>query len=309
MSSSVASRPCNKHSRASISAMYIVFKYIILVTVVSLIMTLRLGFGLRSTISIGAKAAPMKRTLARRLASSGSSASTDSPVTGQNDNHFGEVGGQMCVVSTAIAFLEGKKKIVSNLSPADYSVFDEIIGASVGGHVRHTLDHFAKCIAALSTSIPTDRGSATASSNAGDQGTDKREKSRRMIRYDHRERGGTIETDPKAALELIVSLQSTLEQLPRSSKEPEALRAISVTPAFVVDAGEGKGEHVFESNLERELFFCCHHGVHHDAMIRLILQRMDSDGARSALGDKDLGVAAGTAVFRQEQETKESDRR
>ncbi|CAM9910637.1 unnamed protein product [Scytosiphon promiscuus] len=75
--------------------------------------------------------------------------------------------------------------------------------------------------------------------------------------------------------------------------------------------GAGKEEFEFESNLERELFFCCHHGTHHDAMIQLILRGMGEKGelALSQAG-KGFGVAPSTVEFlRKQKEEQEEERR
>ena len=145
------------------------------------------------------------------------------------------------VVPAALHYLEGKKRLVDCLSPAEYAAVDSSIGASVGGHVRHTLDHFSKCLAAAR---PMSDGTSSAPVT---------------IRYDYRVRGGSIEQDPAAASRLIDSLLQQLRALPRGC----ALRAARLTPTFMLmSPSEGDGEeHEFASNLERELFFCCHHGT------------------------------------------------
>lgn len=249
----------------------------------------------------------------------------DSDGDGNGGRDGGADGNQTCVVSTALAFLEGKKRIVERLTPADYTAVDQVIGASVGGHMRHTLDHFAKCLAAAAAaSTPTSAVGQNVNNNnkpwlaapgrGGDTTITEEIDSAvvKTIRYDYRTRGGNVETDPAAAANLIASLQIALEVLPRGDAGSLKLRTIAVAPAFLLgEGGRGGGgkdgmktEHVFESNLERELFFCCHHGFHHDAMIRLILARIKDDAGRVALEDESLGVAPSTAAFRQQQRQK-----
>ena len=210
--------------------------------------------------------------------------------------------GETCVVSAALAFLEGKKRVVEELRPEDYAKVDKSIGASVGGHVRHSLDHFAKCLAILNDN----------SNQAESGGTEQDKETSTSIRYDHRERGGTVETDPAGAVEVISYLLEQLRALPRGRAGSEKLRGILVTPAFFLGSAgasaddDGDQEHRFLSNLERELFFCCHHGMHHDAMIRLILKGMaerESGAARALLeGGKGLGMAPSTVNFREKQQ-------
>lgn len=221
--------------------------------------------------------------------SRGSSVDDSSDELGKRNN--------TCVVSAALDFLENKKRIVEDLSPADYVAVDRAIGASVGSHIRHLLDHFAKCLDVLNNS---------SSQNHGDNCKEARE----IIRYDHRARGGEVETDPSEAVKLISRLMRKLNALPRGSAGSEKLRSMVVSPAFFLGEGgassDGHQEHEFLSNLERELFFCCHHGTHHDAMIRLILERMAVGGGEVARalaeGGKGFGVAPSTVKFRQQQQ-------
>lgn len=148
------------------------------------------------------------------------------------------------VVPAALHYLEGKKRLVDCLSPAEYAAVDAAIGASVGGHMRHTLDHFSKCLAAA-------RPSSDATTSPPAPAT---------VRYDYRVRGGSVEQDPAAASRLIDSLLEQLRALPRGP----ALRAVRLAPTFMLmsSPSQGRGEeHEFKSNLERELFFCCHHGT------------------------------------------------
>lgn len=227
---------------------------------------------------------------ARYLAGSGDNSGPRNGDSSSNNNNGGEQ--HTCVVSAALASLEGKKGIVECLSASEYAKVDEGIGASVGGHMRHTLDHFAHCLAALPA---TEQRGASSTGSLGHAAW--------KVHYDRRMRGGAVETDPREAADLIVSFQEALRALPRGHEGSLALRATAVAPAFMLGDGAGGagGEHEFESNLERELFFCCHHGTHHDAMIQLILKRMGGGAAERAARVKGLGVAPSTAGFRERQ--------
>lgn len=211
--------------------------------------------------------------------------------------------GETCVVAAARQYLQEKQRLVECLSPADYAAVDDGVGASVGGHMRHTLDHFSKCLAAAQP--PPIGGAATAAASSGElqhqatgdstSGTSTRPprstESAVAIRFDHRVRGGSVETCPSAASRCISSLLHQLEGLPRG---PE-LRKEQVGATFMVALDGAREEHEFESNLERELFFCCHHGIHHDAMIQLILRGMGEKGeAALCQAGTGLGVAPST---------------
>ncbi|CAM9338960.1 unnamed protein product [Ectocarpus fasciculatus] len=198
--------------------------------------------------------------------------------------------GETCVVSAATRFLQGKKRLVDCLSPADYARMDPAIGASVGGHLRHTLDHFSKCLQAAQQQPAPDEDAVPTTTPV-------------TIRYDHRVRGGSIETDPAAASRSISSLLQQLQNLPTADHH---LRAKRVAPMFMLGGSDGsKEEYGFESNLERELFFCCHHGTHHDAMIQLILRGMGEKGeiALSQAGEG-FGVAPSTIDFLKKRDQK-----
>ncbi|CAM9943317.1 unnamed protein product, partial [Laminaria digitata] len=106
-----------------------------------------------------------------------------------------------CVVYAALAFLEGKKKVVECLSPSDYAAVDASIGASVGAHMRHALDHFSKC---LSVSPPAETHPAPPAVVTDGS-----------IRYDQRVRGGSVETDSAGVAKVIAALLSQVEALPR----------------------------------------------------------------------------------------------
>ncbi|CAN0387521.1 unnamed protein product, partial [Ectocarpus sp. 12 AP-2014] len=208
-------------------------------------------------------APPFRRRCRLRTTTTTSSRASSSRSSNADDGTAGD--GGTCVVSAAMRFLQGKKRLVDCLSPEDYARVDAAIGASVGGHLRHTLDHFSKCLQAAQQQPAPDEDAVPTTPPV-------------TIRYDHRVRGGTIETDPEAASRSISSLLQQLQSLPRA----DYLRAKKVAPMFMLGLGGGDNgteeEYEFESNLERELFFCCHHGIHHDAMIQLILRGMGEKG-------------------------------
>lgn len=269
-----------------------------LVAVKSLCVLSRKVIGLRVPIAASwtaAKAPTSSFIKSLHISSSSSSSSRGSSVDDNSDESGKR--NNTCVVSTALDFLGNKKRVIEDLSPADYVAVDRAIGASVGSHIRHLLDHFAKCLDVLNSS---------SSQNNGDNCKEARE----IIRYDHRARGGEVETDPSEAVKLISRLMRELNALPRGSAGSEKLRSMVVSPAFFLGEGgassDGHQEHEFLSNLERELFFCCHHGTHHDAMIRLILERMAVGGGEVARAlaenGKSLGVAPSTVKFRQLQQ-------
>lgn len=107
-----------------------------------------------------------------------------------------------------------------------------VIPSSLGGHVRHCLDHFeALC-----------SGAATGAMD-----------------YDDRARGTTVETDRSAAQQLIRRLQDRVATLDASM----LTRTVRVTSML---AGDGTSIEA-RSSLGRELAFVLSHTVHHNALV------------------------------------------
>lgn len=105
-------------------------------------------------------------------------------------------------------------------------------GGSIGGHVRHSLDH----IKAL---LPGARGD--------------------VIDYDHRERGTDVEIDPAAALAEIDRLDASLDSLAEYTPGTEVTVRVML-------CGDGS-ETELHSTFGRELAFVLSHTIHHGAMI------------------------------------------
>ena len=108
---------------------------------------------------------------------------------------------------------------------------------SVGGHVRHILDHVAAFVS------PPPSG---------------------VLSYDHRMRGTAVEHDPPAAIREILRLQAALQRLTGASVD---------TPVTVSMILSARGDRVTGwSTVARELGFIVSHTIHHQAMIALLLE-------------------------------------
>jgi len=105
-------------------------------------------------------------------------------------------------------------------------------GGSVGGHVRHCLDHV----------------------NALLQGADNK-----LIDYEARQRGTEVETDPLTAQSEIKRLDAALADLP-----PEAMLRTVTTAIFLA---ADRPALLAPSSLSREVAFVLSHTIHHYAMI------------------------------------------
>jgi hypothetical protein len=118
------------------------------------------------------------------------------------------------------------------------------------------LDHYSKCIAGA---------------NGG-----------QVVRYDQRARATAVETDCVVAAGQIDHICTALDSL----KDTVALSQ-PVRVAFMLDATGA--EETFESTLGRELAFCTHHAIHHNAMIAVITR-----GLGVTLPGDGFGVAPST---------------
>lgn len=111
------------------------------------------------------------------------------------------------------------------------------VSGSVGGHVRHCLDHVASLVAGCSAS---------------------------RMSYDARLRGTSVETRREAALAEIGRLSQLLGAIPEDSLNRPLDLAASLD--------SGGAEIVAASSVGRELAFVVSHTVHHFAVIALLLR-------------------------------------
>ncbi|MCG3127234.1 MAG: hypothetical protein CHACPFDD_02092 [Phycisphaerae bacterium] len=107
-----------------------------------------------------------------------------------------------------------------------------VIPSSLGGHVRHCLDHFEALCSGAATGV---------------------------MDYDDRARGTMVETDRSAAQQSIRRLQDRLALLDASM----LTRTVRVTSML---AGDGTSIEAV-SSLGRELAFVLCHTVHHNALV------------------------------------------
>ena len=111
------------------------------------------------------------------------------------------------------------------------------VSSSVGGHVRHCLDH----VESLLTGAQTGK-----------------------MNYDERRRGTNVETERFAALEVIQRQESELKGLAwRDVDQPLALTALLAA---------GTAPITVATSLGRELTFVLSHTVHHSALVAVIVK-------------------------------------
>eukprot|EP00814_Leptocylindrus_danicus_P009205 CAMPEP_0116024084 /NCGR_PEP_ID=MMETSP0321-20121206/12077_1 /TAXON_ID=163516 /ORGANISM="Leptocylindrus danicus var. danicus, Strain B650" /LENGTH=219 /DNA_ID=CAMNT_0003495689 /DNA_START=136 /DNA_END=795 /DNA_ORIENTATION=+ len=136
-----------------------------------------------------------------------------------------------------------------------------MVGASIGQHFRHSLDHMELPALVLAS---------------GQDCVD--------LHYDLRVRGGTTETDVVEARRRIENLTTIFREVQESSPSPSSSSSFSTSSSAKVVEEENEigtvtahfmlsadGVEVpLPSNIERELGFAAHHAIHHMALVRLI---------------------------------------
>lgn len=137
-------------------------------------------------------------------------------------------------------------------------------GGSVGGHVRHCLDH----VNALLQGAP---GNSTPEN---------------LIDYEARQRGTEVETDVDAARAELDRLDAALAALPE-----DALECAVTTAIFL--AADRPALHA-PSSLAREVAFVLSHTIHHNAMIGGMVKALGGDVPA------DFGMAPGTLRHQQQ---------
>lgn len=154
----------------------------------------------------------------------------------------------------ALAVLGQKRALLQALPPAQYTAPCPAAGnATIGQHLRHSLDHYSRCLAAAADVAAANPATAP------------------VIRYDQRARGTAVEADVDAASKEVDRLIRAVESL------PNAALTVPVAAAFVLSA-EGEGEEQpLASTVGRELGFVTHHAIHHHALIKTMAGQLGLD--------------------------------
>lgn len=140
------------------------------------------------------------------------------------------------VCCAADAILDQCAEYIDRVSDAQFVQESEVVpGGTIGKHVRHTLDHF-RCAITTCCTEPID--------------------------YDHRCRGGCVESDRDEAKREVATLRSLMGAL------SEAKLGETVTTRVML-CGDGQTADL-ESTRAREIFFAMHHAIHHNAILKAI---------------------------------------
>jgi uncharacterized damage-inducible protein DinB len=114
--------------------------------------------------------------------------------------------------------------------------------SSIGGHVRHCLDHVESLLCSL---------------NGGE------------LDYDSRRRGTDVETCRRTALDAIARQEQSLGALPRRIEERPLRLTILLSSALPLFE--------FDTTFGRELAFVLSHTVHHNALIGVMAKSLGLD--------------------------------
>lgn len=140
------------------------------------------------------------------------------------------------VCGAADAILEQCEDYIDRVDDDQFVYPSKVVpGGTIGKHIRHTLDHF-RCAITADCQNPID--------------------------YDHRRRGGSVESSREAAKIEIATLRSLLGELSESD-----LGQTVTTRVMICADGETCD---LESTRARELFFAMHHAIHHHAILKAI---------------------------------------
>jgi hypothetical protein len=153
--------------------------------------------------------------------------------------------------------------VLEGISDDDYTKHHAFyLGSSVGGHMRHTLDHWSKLVNHDFT--------------LGDD---------EAIDYDSRERHTETETNRLIALsaneQVLHALNTALK-----ARRPEAAMKVM----FLGDSKTGE-RYIVNSTFARELSFVSHHATHHLSTIKLLMQTM------SYTLPREIGMATSTIQY------------
>ena len=164
-------------------------------------------------------------------------------------------------------------QVIEKVSASQYcSVQSDLFDASLGGHVRHVLDHYDNFLSAVMPGYPNKL-------EQSEQNAD-----RPMVNYDSRLREHSIEVDRDFARQRLQRICEGLQHMPRSDIELDIILQIDSAAATSLQ----------HSTIGRELSFLYSHTVHHLAMISFMLRSLGLDGL-----PRNFGIAPSTIKFRE----------
>lgn len=131
-----------------------------------------------------------------------------------------------------------------------FSTVCPLVGASIGQHYRHSMDHVE--LAAL---VASSAGNNSASSPIAGE-----------LHYDLRVRGGTLERELGLSRKRLVDVADVFRSLETKSESI----ATSPVDAYFNLSADSDAEIGLPTTVGRELGFAAHHAIHHMAMVKVI---------------------------------------
>jgi hypothetical protein len=150
-----------------------------------------------------------------------------------------------------------------------YKTTCPIVKATIGQHIRHSMDHMERAVAAAAASV---------------------RQQQQAIHYDLRERDTLDEHDWVAAEARIQRVSTLLQDLSTSSN----VSPNQPVDAFFMLSGDSSTEYILPSTIARELGFAAHHAIHHMAMIKIMATCPVVGGLSDADLPPDFGRAPST---------------
>ena len=144
-----------------------------------------------------------------------------------------------------------------NVASEQFAKICPLVGASIGQHYRHSMDHI-ELAALVASSVVKDSSSQIVAE----------------LHYDLRVRGGTLEKDLELSRQRIVNVVDVLQSLQPNEKDESITTTTMITNSPItayfnlsVDSNDEIG---LPSTVGRELGFAAHHAIHHMAMCKVI---------------------------------------
>jgi hypothetical protein len=140
------------------------------------------------------------------------------------------------LIDAACQVLTQHAEVIRNMPPEHYAKTSvaSVPGSTIGQHTRHIINHFQALLSAASTVWTVD--------------------------YDSRKPHTVMETDPLYACNVLEDLKRSIQQT------AELEQCIEVVATVFTDVKA----HGMMSSMGRELWFCTHHAIHHQALIKAI---------------------------------------
>eukprot|EP00536_Pseudo-nitzschia_multiseries_P003770 jgi/Psemu1/252992/estExt_Genewise1Plus.C_590073 len=147
-----------------------------------------------------------------------------------------------------------RKELGPNQAGVGFAKMCPVVGASVGQHFRHSMDHMERVAHII---------------EAEEEGNDDEDGFKPEIHYDLRVRGESDEHDmDEAEARIRRVIQPFREGIDAIQSSP--IVDIDVLACFMLSGDPAADEFLLSSTVERELGFVAHHAIHHLAMVKII---------------------------------------